>query len=198
MKNQAKKAAKIRQQFNDVRGFSVLELLIVITMIAVVTAFALMRVVESQRAMRLSDSAREFTAYLEKARIDSIRRHAQTAAEMARITINNPTSYTVTIDLEGSGTPRSRTINLPQPGITFNLPSFPAIIQFNWRGRTVDAVTGLNVINPAPFNMIDASGHTATINVTGSGDPSVNSNINVSPVSTSAVSVNLRPKTTIP
>ncbi len=42
--------------------------------------------------------------YLEKARVDSVRRRPAAAAEMAQVTILNATFYSVTIDSTGDGT----------------------------------------------------------------------------------------------
>src|SRR3954471_15661457 len=80
------------------RGVSIIEILIVALMIMIVAAFAVMQIGAAQRAMRLTNSAREFLGWLEKARLDSVRRHAMSNGEMASITLNNNNTYTVIID----------------------------------------------------------------------------------------------------
>jgi hypothetical protein len=55
--------------------------------------------------MRLSGAIREFAGYVEKARVDSIRRHADTLGQAAGVSINSDrTSYVVSIDFDGNGT----------------------------------------------------------------------------------------------
>ena len=183
----------------DERGFSLLEMLIVIAMIAVVTAFAFMRIAEAQRAMRLTNATRQFTSYLEKARLDSIRRHADEVVQMATVTINSANSYSVTIDSNNDGAlDPPFTINIPpQDGVLFNGIAFPTTIRFNWRGRTVDS--SKNLIDLVSFDLKDSYGRSGgLIKVTASGDTSINANANITSVSASNVSPSMRPRTGIP
>jgi Tfp pilus assembly protein FimT len=57
-------------------GFSTVELLAVVTMLAIITAFGFMGISKARASVRLSGAARQYAAYIEKARIYSIRRHA--------------------------------------------------------------------------------------------------------------------------
>src|ERR1700682_368323 len=88
---------------NDASGFSLLQLLITVAIIGVVTAYALIQLSNAQQAMRLSSSSREFMNYTEKARIDSIRRHAMTPAQMASISVTGLRQYTITMDFNFDG-----------------------------------------------------------------------------------------------
>src|SRR5437868_3364486 len=137
------------------RGVSILEIVIVVAMISIVTSFAVMQIGAAQRAMRLTNSAREFLGWLEKARLDSLRRHAISNVEMASITINNNNTYTVTIDQNGDGTlDPGRTITIPNThGARFSGVTIPSTIYYNWRGRPVDSAG--NSINLS-FNLIDS------------------------------------------
>ena len=161
------------------RGFSLLELLIVLTLIAIVSVFAFMRFAQAQQGMRRANSARELISYLERARIDSVRRRAIVPAQMARVTVNSATSYTVLIDTNGDGVlDPGRTINIPTGQGTFT-GTFPKLIMFNWRGRTVD-----NANNPTqalPVYLTNSYG-TSTVNVSGAGSATVDKTITVSPV----------------
>src|SRR6185436_19265832 len=58
------------------KGFTVFELLIVLSIISVLSGFALMQITRARQAMVRENAARQFAGYLEKARIDSLRRHA--------------------------------------------------------------------------------------------------------------------------
>lgn len=197
MKRLSLSHARQEQALRDERGISVLELLIVILMVSVVTAFALLRIADARQALRLSNSAQEFTSYLEKARIDSIRRHAETPAQMASVQIDSTTSYVVTYDFDGDGTLETRPIVLPpQQGVSFNA-AIPTTIRFDWRGRTVNAAGALTV--PAAFDLQDPRGQSTRINVTGSGDATVGSYASVSNVNiNTAYTDTMRAKTGIP
>lgn len=183
------------------RGVSVLELIIVVTIVGVVTAFAILRISAAQSAMRITNSAREFTSYLEKARLDSIRRRPMNVNEMASVTINSVNSYTVLIDRDGNGVldaPRTITIANVQ-GARFAGVSIPTVINFNWRGRPVNT-SGNNM--ELTFRMEDAGGNNINpIFVTSHGDTSLTSNTNTSAVTVvdqTSASSNINPKVKIP
>jgi prepilin-type N-terminal cleavage/methylation domain-containing protein len=168
------------------RGVSIVEMLIVVAMIGVVTAFAVMQINGAQRAMRLSNSAREFTSWLDKTRLDSVRRHAA-AADMASVQITSANTYVVTIDQNGDGIldpPRS--ITFPGThGATFYGINVPTVIYYNWRGRPVDALGNLLEFS---FSLHDASGNSSLINLTSTGDASLGDNLNTANVSVTTLS----------
>lgn len=173
---------------NAERGVSIVEILIVITMIGVVTAFAVMQITGAQQSMRLSNSAREFMSWLDKTRLDSVRRHAAgtSTSGMASVKINSATSYTVTIDQDGDGTlDPARTFTIPGThGAAFAGITIPATIYYNWRGRPVDSLGNLLSLS---FRLQDANGHTNPINLTSTGDSSLGSNVNTSNVSVTQI-----------
>ncbi|MGI8837451.1 MAG: tetratricopeptide repeat protein [Pyrinomonadaceae bacterium] len=177
------------------KGFSVIELLIVLTIISVLTGFALMQITRSRQAMIRENAARQFAGYLEKARIDSLRRHATTSTQMAQVSVINATYYTVTIDANGDGaldTPL--VVSVAADGLQLNGP-FPRTIYFNWRGRTVDSAG--NVAMP---NYVTISNTlTSRIDLTTEGQPSLaGAQPASSAVNNSAAPVpSLRPKTQI-
>lgn len=183
------------------RGVSVLELIIVVTIIGVVTAFAILRISAAQSAMRITNSTREFISYLEKARLDSIRRRPMNAAEMASVTINTVNSYSILIDQNGDGVldpPRTITIANVQ-GARFAGVAIPTTISFNWRGRPVN---GAGNSIELTFRMEDASGANANpIYLTSIGDASLSNNTNTSAVTVidgASASSNINPKVKIP
>jgi prepilin-type N-terminal cleavage/methylation domain-containing protein len=150
-------------------GFTVLELLIVLAIISVLSGFALMQITRARQAMIRENAARQFAGYLEKARVDSLRRHPMTSAQMAQVSIINATFYTVTIDANGDGaldTPQ--VVSLAADGLQLNGP-FPRTIYFNWRGRTVDAAG--NVALPAFVTISNTL--TSRIDLTTEGQPSL-------------------------
>jgi len=156
---------------NNSRGFTVIELLIVITILAVVSGFALMQITRAREVMVRENAARQLGSYLEKARVDSLRRHPTAPAQMAQITLINATFYSVTLDADGNGTlDAPKGFSLPaNSGLQFNTP-FPRTIYFNWRGRTVDSAG--NIALP-PFITISGTSGTSRIDLTTAGQPSL-------------------------
>lgn len=183
------------QPTKDIRGFTVIELLIVLSIISVLSGFALMQITRARQAMIRENAARQFAGYLEKARVDSLRRHATTSAQMAQISIIDATFYTVTIDANGDGAlDAPRVVSLTADGLQLNGP-FPRTIYFNWRGRTVDAAG--NVALP---NIVTISNTlTSSIALTTEGQPTL---AGAQPASSAvnnsaAPAPSLRPKTQI-
>ncbi len=158
-------------RFADARGVSILELLIVIAMVSVIIGFALMQVVEGRQDMTRENAAQQLAAYLEKARLDSVRRHPNLPAEMAQVSIINASFYSVTIDANGDGAlDAPRVFSMPaESNLQFNTP-YPRTIYFNWRGRTVD-----NAGNPAnpDFVSLTHSHGSSRIDLTPAGAPSL-------------------------
>src|SRR6185503_15921388 len=154
------------------RGFSTIELLITASILTVVTGFGLMGISRAKASIRLSGSAREFASYIEKARLYSIRRHADEAADRANVAINaNKTSYNVNMDLDGDGDMDTRTINLPS-GIEFVTVE---TIAFDWRGRTWNTVGTSTRSNAQVSITLKYGVDKVSIDVTGSGDITVDS-----------------------
>ncbi|MGI8897764.1 MAG: pilus assembly FimT family protein [Pyrinomonadaceae bacterium] len=135
-----------RAKLSNSTGVSMLELLVVIALIGTVSSIALINFQKSSRNFNLAGATRTLSAYLEKTRVDSVRRHGG-----ASININSTSSYTVNIDFDGTGTATTRTITLPAgttlsyslpPATTSITPSdTPITIAYDWRGRTANTVS---------------------------------------------------------
>jgi type IV fimbrial biogenesis protein FimT len=128
-------------------GFSLVELLLVITIIGVVASYAFLTFEKSTKGFKLAGATRTLSGYLEKARVDSVRRHGAASINGgASINLNSATSYTVNIDFGGVGVTTARTITLPQgTSIRYSLPpantiidpsTTPITVTYDWRGRT--------------------------------------------------------------
>jgi prepilin-type N-terminal cleavage/methylation domain-containing protein len=161
-------------------GFSLTELLVVVVIIAIISAFSIMGINKARSSMSLTNSARVITTYLEKARIDSIRRRAKTTAQMAKVEVLTSTTYKVTMDFDGRGNITSRTFPV-ENGVSIIIPNDPDIVLpsppvplpptavFDWRGNS-----------PGGESFVLSNGTSqTTVNVTDSGDVTLNSSISI-------------------
>jgi prepilin-type N-terminal cleavage/methylation domain-containing protein len=157
--------------FVQTQGFTLLELLIVIAMVSVITGFAIIQIVRARQNLTRINAAQQLAAYLEKARLDSVRRHPS-LAQMAQVSIVNANFYTVTIDSDGNGAlDAPRVFNLPAgSNLQFNGP-YPRTIYFDGRGRTVDS-SGVLLPTPA-FVTISNNYGSSKIDLTTAGQPSL-------------------------
>jgi Tfp pilus assembly protein FimT len=152
-----------RNSFRDESGKGVIDLMITLVVIGIVTSFAVVGVVSARDNLRLSNSARVLSAYLEKARLAAIRCHCSTTVQ-----ISSTSSYSITGPLRS---PTSETMTLPlDRNVNFQGLTLPLTITFDWRGRT----------NGDYHLTISNSQGTRTIDLSGGGDIKVNSTSNYS------------------
>ena len=163
-------------------GFSVLELLIVAVMISVLVGFAITQITQAKQNMTRANAVHELTTYIEKARLDSVRRHATTSAQMAQVAIINANFYSVTLDASGDGVMEApRVIGMPaDSNLTIQNGTFPRTIMFNWRGRTVDTA-GNPTANPESVRIGNSYGST-TVRITNGGQTAIDATPAASPV----------------
>jgi Tfp pilus assembly protein FimT len=182
------KAPLIKKQSSSDAGFSVLELLIVGVMISVLIGFAITQIAKAKQHMTRANAVRELTTYIEKARLDSVRRHATASAQMAQVAIINANFYSVTLDVNGDGTlDAPRVIGMPaNSNLTIQNGAFPRTIMFNWRGRTVD--TSGNSTNPESVRIGNSYGST-TVSITNAGQTAIDLAPVATPVSNQDTSV---------
>ncbi|HYY58555.1 MAG TPA: hypothetical protein VE842_14575, partial [Pyrinomonadaceae bacterium] len=149
-------------------GFSLLQMMVTVAVTMVIGTFALMGISSARANMRLAGSARQFAAYVEKARIDAVRRHV-TSASPTKVDFLDSNTYRVTMDFDGSGNPTTRNFDF-QEGVTL-LSLAPAGITFDWRGRMASCT--------ASFSMVSSQSGTTPVNVdvTASGDVSVDNEV---------------------
>src|SRR6185503_7426548 len=88
-------------------GFSLLQVMITVTVVTIITGFAIIRVGSARDTARLQNSVSILAGTLEKARIDAIRRH-----DTSSVVFTSPTTYSVTMDFSGNGTKTTRTFSL--------------------------------------------------------------------------------------
>ena len=149
-------------------GFTAIELIITVAVITIVSGFGILGITRAKASIRLAGAAREYASYVEKARVLSIRSHADDASERSTIAINeSKTSYDITMDLDNDGDLDTRTITLPD-GIEFD--GDPETIAFDWRGRTWNTKNGVTLPNEQVSIRLKNSNDVVSIDVTGSGD----------------------------
>jgi Tfp pilus assembly protein FimT len=145
------------KRLNNELGSSVVQLLIVIAVVLIASGFAFMGISSARAHIRRANSARLFASYVERARGDSVRRHALGTAQ-ARIQQINTTTYSVTMDFSGSGTVTTQNFTT-ESGVTINIPL--GTVAFDWRGRTA-VETNVKFANSLPGS--------TTVYISGSGD----------------------------
>lgn len=125
-------------------GFSLTELLVVITILGVLTTLAVLQFRTSKTDFERQRIAREFKVYLERARFDSVKRRAVNTNDMAKITLNSANLFTVAIDFNGDGKLDAadiRTVDFTQRSDTKIVVSdslnYPITITFNQRGQVI-------------------------------------------------------------
>ena len=81
------------------QGFTITQMVITIAIIAVVSTFGVLGIRTARAEFRLQNTARLFASYVEKARADAIRRHAESGQESSIETFGpGSTNYEVTMD----------------------------------------------------------------------------------------------------
>jgi Tfp pilus assembly protein FimT len=141
-------------------GFSVLELAIAATMVAVIAGFVLVNYVQGHRAIVRTKTATDFATHLQKARLDSMRRRVTDINQMAQVKVFNRKFYSVALDGDGDG-------NLDAP-LVLTVPAeedvaitgpFPKMYMFDSRGLTVDSRN--YPVAPEPITVSNAAGASA-------------------------------------
>ena len=137
-------------------------MVITVAIIAIVTTFGVLGITSARAEFRQQSSARLFATYIEKARADSIRRHAATGDESSIETFGPGTNtYAVSMDF-GSGTVQTRNFQL-ESGLNFS--TAPKKVLFDWRGRISSAWVFQVFSEPLTKNL--------PVDVSGSGDITV-------------------------
>src|ERR1041385_2696903 len=144
------------------RGAGIVELITVVAIVSIFSAFALFQVRSSRSALRVQNSVRQLASYMEKARIDAVRRHGTST-----VTFTDTRTYSVTMDFNGGGTPSTRTFTF-RDDVRLASSELPNVT-FNWRGRTLTA--GSSCVTT--FAVSDTMDHGLSVDVSGSGDVTV-------------------------
>jgi len=136
-------------------GFSIVELLIVLTMVVILSNVAVLQFRSSKTDFERQNITHEFKVYLERARFDSVKRRAVNANDMSRIVLNSSSSFTAALDFDGNGTLDGsdvRQVDFTQRSQTQILVSdtlnYPVTVRFDQRGHITAKDSGGNDVDP--------------------------------------------------
>ena len=144
------------------RGVGIVELVIVLAIVGIVSTVALLQIRSSRSALRVQNSVRQLASYMEKARVDAVRRHGTST-----VSFTNTRTYSVTMDFNCTGSTSTRTFTF-QDDVRLASSELPNVT-FNWRGRTLTA--GSSCVTT--FAVSDNKNHGLSVDVSGSGDVTV-------------------------
>lgn len=185
-----KRRTKRKQKPKSQRGFSMMQLLVVLAVASVVSGLAFMGITSARQRIRLTNSSRMLASYAEKARVDSVRRHPTDPDQMSGLEVLNKTTYRVKMDFDGNGTVETKDVSLDE-GVEF--ATDPIALVFDWRGRLVDLDTA-DIKVSIVLQWGDDEADQRFVDITRSGDvtldsdvylddiPNVNANTNLSPI----------------
>lgn len=168
-------------------GIGMVELVIVLAIVGIVSTVAVLQIQSARYALRVQNSVRQLASYMEKARVDAVRRH-----DSSRVKFTNTRTYEVTMDFNNTGSSSTRTFTF-QDDVRLASSELPDIT-FNWRGRTLTA--GASCVTT--FAVSDTMSHGLSVDVSGSGDVTVENkqptlpNVSYNNTLTSADSVDSR------
>jgi len=128
--------------FSRDAGYTVTEILIILVVLGILVTLSVAQFGRSRENLNRQNIAREFKVSLERARFDSVKRHANVCSDMSQVTINSATSFSVSTDMNQNG-------RLDLPGETNNISfgnlgdvtligngiTLPVTIRFDERGR---------------------------------------------------------------
>lgn len=147
---------------NRESGVGIVELVVVLAIVGIVSTVAFLQIRSTRSAMRVQNSVRQLASYMEKARVDAVRRHGTST-----VSFSNIRTYSVTMDFNNSGSTSTRTFTF-QDDVRLASSDLPNVT-FNWRGRTLTA--GSSCVTT--FAVSDNMDHGLSVDVSGSGDVTV-------------------------
>ncbi len=123
------------------KGISLVEVLVVLVIVSVLIVAAVAQFGDAETRFQTQNVARELKVNFERARFDSVKRRPTTVNDMARIVINDATSFSVLVDQDQNSTLEptdTRTINFGNRGdvkIIAAGMTFPITVAFDRKGH---------------------------------------------------------------
>jgi type II secretory pathway pseudopilin PulG len=157
----------LTERLNNAAGLAGIEMLIVFALLCVIAGFACVHLAQERQATSRKNTAVEFATYLQKARLDSMRRNAKDINQMAQVKVFNRSMYSVAIDADGDGYLDIPLVtSLEKQGVEISGP-FPKTFIFDWLGQTVDSQ---NHRSPPPIVTLGNGSGASAIKFTEAGD----------------------------
>ena len=120
-------------------GFSLLEMLIVLLIIATISGYGIVSFLRVQANLARNEAALRFAIVVEKAQQDSAKRKNSVPQQMALVKVVDVRTYILSIDGNGDGLIDSPVVStLPDHHHLQIKGPFPKY-RFDWLGRSVDA-----------------------------------------------------------
>jgi hypothetical protein len=147
-------------KLRDTAGVSTFELMIVVAMMCVIAGFIFLKLIRGNQVNDRQQAAVTFANYLQKARLDSMRRQVTDINQMAQVRVFDRRSFSIAIDADGDNQLDIPLVmnQPPEQGIEINGP-FPKAFIFNGQGRTVDSLN--NSASPEPITLSNSAGSSA-------------------------------------
>ena len=135
-------------------GMSLVEIIVIVLIIGILVTLAIPQFSRANVSFTRQNAAQQLKVFLDRARFDSIKRHAKSSEEMAAVIINNPTSFTLLTDQNFDGILQANETR----HLSFGGPSnikisgsglvYPITVNFDYRGRA--AITDGNDASITP------------------------------------------------
>ena len=171
------------------QGFSLVELLLVVSILAIITAFAFMGITRAKSSFHLANNGDVLKAHLERAFADARKRHALGNVR-AKIEVINDSAFIATIDFDGDGSPEERSISLTDKIKFVFDPASPPIATIDWRGNIAEG--------DVAFNMRSDRGETLSLQLSSSGDSRIDTTLPAFPtITVTTSSADVKPSTVV-
>lgn len=152
-------------------GFSILEMLIVLLIVATISGFAVVSYMRTQANLARNDAALRFSIALEKAQHDSGKRRNAPIPQLAYVKVIDSKSYSLSIDGNGDGVIDSPLVtSLPEVHTLHIKGPFPKYLRFDWLGRVIDKE---GQVVTAPVVTFATAGGTSMVKVEPGGKPQI-------------------------
>lgn len=148
-------------------GVTLIELIIVISLMAVLAALAIPSFMKADTHFQRQNVSRQLKMYLERARFDSIKRNAFSVDEKSKVIIYDSTSYALVLDSNQNGKIESGEVSKISISandvikIADDKLIFPVTVTFNNRGQA-RAINGVNALVRPEFVICEKPCSTVT------------------------------------
>jgi prepilin-type N-terminal cleavage/methylation domain-containing protein len=154
-------------------GFSLIELLVVASILALLTMITLLGVARARTSFRFSNAVGTLKIDLEKAISDAKRRNAK-GDERPTVTVLNSKSYQLKVDFDGDNVLETQTISLPdETSFLLTTASPPPKATVDWRGYVAEGTV--------KFTIQSDDGQASELTLTSRGDASTDDDFPVLP-----------------